>query len=164
MYAVFDLLGKFHFVSLSSYFNTNPTPTPSYQHTSRSLIVKGCPCRGGAENMITSRRFLSKSFASFFGAPGLSFAFAAEETGTRIKNRTENGRIRNFVMGNGLQELAARNVLSKRSVFFKASEPRPPSPPPLSSSQKQQIRSTLLVFSEIIHSCTGGITQTREEK
>ena len=31
MYAVFDLLGKFHFVS--SYLNTNPIPTPSYQHT-----------------------------------------------------------------------------------------------------------------------------------
>ena len=46
MYAVFDLLGKFHFVSLSSYFNTNPIPTLSYQHTSGSLIVNGCP-RGG---------------------------------------------------------------------------------------------------------------------
>ena len=41
MYVVFDLLGKFHFVSLSSYFNTNPIPTPSYQQTSRSLIVNG---------------------------------------------------------------------------------------------------------------------------
>ena len=66
-------------------------------------------------------------------------------------------------MGNGLQELAARNVLSKRSVLFKPSEPRPPSPPPLSSSRKQQIRSTLPVFSEIIYSCTGRISQTREE-
>ena len=35
MYVVFDLLGKFHFVSLSSYFNTNPIPTPSCQQTSR---------------------------------------------------------------------------------------------------------------------------------
>ena len=35
MYVVFDLLGKFHFVSLSSYFNTNPIPAPSYQQTSR---------------------------------------------------------------------------------------------------------------------------------
>ena len=31
-------------------------------------------------------------------------------------------------MGNGLQELAARNVLSKRSVLFKSSEPRRPLP------------------------------------
>ena len=43
-------------------------------------------------------------------------------------------------MRNGLQELAAGNIL-----------------------QKQQIRSTLPVFSEIIYSCTGGISQTREE-
>ena len=55
MYVVFDLLGKFHFVSLFSYFNTNPISTPSYQQTSRSLIVNGCPSRGGSENMITSR-------------------------------------------------------------------------------------------------------------
>ena len=46
MYAVFDLLGKFHLVS-SSYFNSNPIPTPSYQHTPRSLIVNGCPRGGG---------------------------------------------------------------------------------------------------------------------
>ena len=45
--------------------------------------------------------------------------------------RTElNGRIGNFVMGNGLQEPAARNVLSKRSVLFKPSEPRRPLPSP----------------------------------
>ena len=55
MYVVFDLLGKFHFVSLSSYFNTNPIPTPSYQQTSRSLIVNGCPSGGGGEKMIISR-------------------------------------------------------------------------------------------------------------
>ena len=55
MYVVFDLLGKFHFVSLSSYFNTNPIPTPSYQQTSRSLIVNGWPSRGRGDNMITSR-------------------------------------------------------------------------------------------------------------
>ena len=67
-------------------------------------------------------------------------------------------------MGNGLQELAARNVLSKRSVLFSQANPVAPSPPPLSSSRKQQIRSTLPVFSEIIYSCTGGISHTREEE
>ena len=61
MCVVFDLLGKFHFVSLSSYFNTNPIPTPSYQQTSRSLIVNGCPSTGGADNMITSRLSQSPS-------------------------------------------------------------------------------------------------------
>ena len=60
-------------------------------------------------------------------------------------------------MGNGLQELAARNVLSKRSVLFKPSEPRRPLP-------STEIRSTLPVFSEIIYSCTGGISHTREEE
>ena len=60
MYAVFDLPGKFHFVS-SSYFNTNPISTPSHQHTSRSLIVNGWPSRGGGENMITSKLSQSPS-------------------------------------------------------------------------------------------------------
>ena len=52
MYAVFNLLGKSHFVS-SSYFNTHPIPTPTYQHT-WSLIVNGCPV-GGGEYMIICR-------------------------------------------------------------------------------------------------------------
>ena len=66
-------------------------------------------------------------------------------------------------MGNGLQELAARNVQSVL-YFLSQASPVAPSPPPLSSSQKQQIRSTLSVFSEIIYSCTGGISHTREEE
>ena len=72
---VFNLLGKFHFVS-SSYFNSHPIPTPTYQHT-WSLIVNGCPI-GRGEYMIICRFSQSPSLL-ISGASALSLAFAAED-------------------------------------------------------------------------------------
>ena len=70
-------------------------------------------------------------------------------------------------MGNGLQELSARTVLSKHSILLSQASPPPPLPPPplripLSFSQKQQIRSIPPVFSERIYSCTGEIHVNQE--
>ena len=66
-------------------------------------------------------------------------------------------------MGNGLQELSARTVLSKHSILFKPSElPAAPLRIRLSSSQKQQIRSIPAVFSERIYSCTSEIQVNQE--
>ena len=68
-------------------------------------------------------------------------------------------------MGNGLQELSARTVLSKHSILLSQASPPPTPPPlriPLSSSQKQQIRSIPPVFSERIYSCTSEIHVNQE--
>ena len=83
----------------------------------------------------------------------IRFCRARKKTGTtgcqwhgstvmRVKSWTENGRNEKRLTGTGSLECP-----SKRSVLFKPSEPRPASPP-LFSSQKQQIRSTLPVFSQ----------------
>ena len=132
MYAVFnfDLPGKFHFVSLSIHILTLiPTGEP----------VNGCPSRGGGENIITSRR--SQSPSLFFRSSRSLICFCrgkkkleqpgASNTAQQLLVLRTEFRIRNFAIGNGLQEVAARTVLSKRSVLFNPNpnRPTPPSPP-----------------------------------